>query len=326
MAGFNVDILMATYNGERYICEQIESILHQTYCDWRLLVSDDCSSDHTLELLKQYEKGDSRITVVSQDVRHGGAKENFMFLLSLCDAPYVMFSDQDDVWRKCKIEKSILRIREAEQDFDSHIPLLTFSDMAVVDQGLSPIAPSFMKQGHINPRKTSFVNLLPQNVAAGCTILMNKALVELARRVNDDSRIVMHDWWMMLVGAAFGRVMYIDEPLSLYRQHGDNEIGANHYSPISRVRDQDFMYQQFSMSIEQARLFAQTYHDLMPSRKLKSLDAFIDAGDAKNYISGLWHLAESGCWKQGMRKLGQLAMIAQAVHRNRREASKHDVM
>ena len=94
---------MATYNGERFIAEQIESIQRQSYKNWRLLVSDDCSTDGTLDVVRRYAAEDGRIRIVSEGVKHGGAKENFFSLMTCSDAPYCMFCDQDDVWLPDKI-------------------------------------------------------------------------------------------------------------------------------------------------------------------------------------------------------------------------------
>ena len=110
-----VDILLATYNGEKYVIEQIESILHQTYKNIRLLISDDCSTDDTRQILEQYQKKDNRIEIFFQE-KNLGYIRNFAFLLNQVKNKYYMLSDQDDVWLPEKVEKSIQFLKQNNAD------------------------------------------------------------------------------------------------------------------------------------------------------------------------------------------------------------------
>lgn len=302
---------MATYNGERFLGEQIESIQSQSYGNWRLLISDDCSTDGTLEVVRRYADGDSRIVIVSEGVRHGGAKENFFATMDSSDAPYCMFCDQDDVWLPKKIEKSLAEMRRLEAESSADAPLLVFCDMKVVDEGLSVIYESFEMSSHFDPRRLAFRQLLAHNVAAGCCMMLNRELLNACRR-SDGSGAEMHDWWVMLVASAFGRILFIDEPLSLYRQHGDNEVGANEYSPVDRAKHLGFMVEQFILSTEQARHFKALYGAELSRSNQSALEEFVKAGDEASPISRVLHLVKSGCWKRGARKIGQIVAAASA--------------
>ena len=130
-----IDILLATYNGEKYLRDQIDSILNQTYADFNLIISDDASTDDTVKILEEYKKKDSRITVYIQE-KNIGSNNNFEFLLTKVQNDYYMLSDQDDIWEKEKIEKSVKKIKETNAD-------LVFSDLAVVDANLNIINESF---------------------------------------------------------------------------------------------------------------------------------------------------------------------------------------
>ena len=121
-----VDVLLATYNGEKYLKEQIDSILEQTYSDFRLLISDDGSTDDTRKILEEYKNKDSRIQVFFQESNLGVVK-NFEFLLKKVESKYYMFSDQDDIWKSEKIEKSLNKIQSDNCD-------LVYSDLEVVDE------------------------------------------------------------------------------------------------------------------------------------------------------------------------------------------------
>ena len=130
-----VDVLLATYNGEKYIREQIESILNQTYKNIRLIISDDCSKDNTPEILKEYEKNDNRVELYIQEENLGVVK-NIEFLLGKVKDKYYMLSDQDDVWLPEKIEKSLETLINKNVD-------LVFGDLEVVDQDLKTMYPSW---------------------------------------------------------------------------------------------------------------------------------------------------------------------------------------
>lgn len=130
-----VDVLLATYNGEKYLKEQIDSILNQTYQNINLIISDDNSNDSTRKILEEYKKIDNRIKIYLQDKNLGYIK-NFEFLLTKVESNYYMLSDQDDVWLPEKIEKSMKTLKEKNAD-------LVFGDLEVVDEKLNTIYPSF---------------------------------------------------------------------------------------------------------------------------------------------------------------------------------------
>lgn len=209
-----IDILMATYNGEHFVAEQIESIQAQTYKNWRLLVSDDCSTDGTLDVVRRYAGEDERIGIVSEGVRYGGAKENFFALMAKSDAPYVMFCDQDDVWLPEKVEKSLEALRKLENEHSADKPLLVFCDMKVVDSELSVIHESFEKYQNLDPRRTEFPHVLAQALGAGCTFIMNRTLLSKAYHCSDKAAVDMHDWWVSIIASAFGKIAFVDESLT----------------------------------------------------------------------------------------------------------------
>lgn len=309
----NVDILMATYNGECFVREQIESIQKQTYTNWHLIISDDLSSDETPAVLDELAGKDSRIVVLPNKERWGSAKANFGHLIRSSEASYMMLCDQDDCWLPSKIEESLSAIKLLEDEHGSHVPLLVFCDMKVVDGNLSILHESFEASSNFDPTRLSLRHLIAQNVAAGCCMLFNRATAELFLEAEDSEPMDMHDWWLMLVASAFGHIGYINEPLSLYRQHGSNEVGANDYSPSSRMKNQDFMLMEFLKTTKQADAFTETYAGRLSGRDLEALRCYSSIGRDKSFGAALLHLAKSGCWKKGARKLGQLAMLAKVI-------------
>lgn len=230
-----VCILLATYNGAPYLGEQLASIAAQSHRDWLLYVRDDGSCDATCALLADAAARDPRIRLVEDGLGNLGPCGNFARLLEVVEADYYLFADQDDVWLPDKIAASlaVLRARESEQGRAQ--PLLVFSDLRVTDAGLHTLHPSELRRhgfDRLIARGLGLRDLLAQNIAAGCTLLFNRALRDAARPIPPEA--VMHDWWLALSGLASGGLLYLDQVTLLYRQHGRNQMGAA--GPLTRLR------------------------------------------------------------------------------------------
>lgn len=218
-----VEILLSTYNGEKYIKEQVDSILQQTYMDWHLLIRDDGSTDSTIDIINQYiSKYPDKISLLARD-KNLGSMRSFEQLLNSADATYYMFCDQDDVWLPQKIENALSCIKSIET---SNTPAVVFSDLQVVDEHLQIIHPSFFQNARINPsyllrKETLAVN----NCAAGCTMLFNEEAKKLSLPFGKNA--MMHDAWILLsVLANNGAIKQIQFADILYRQHGKNVCGS----------------------------------------------------------------------------------------------------
>lgn len=231
-----VDILLAIYNGEAFLAEQIESVLAQGFTDWQLLVRDDGSTDESITIVRRYvsQYPDRILLIEDQDIGLGAAG-NFARLMENSRAPYAMLCDQDDVWLPHKIERMLSVIRELEAESTAELPLLVYSDLTVVDQNLEVIQPSFWRYMLIDPVSGSSVNrLLGQNIVTGCASICNRRLVELTLPIPAEA--LMHDWWMALVAATMGRLQCLPEATVLYRQHGKNTLGAKDFGVMSTLR------------------------------------------------------------------------------------------
>lgn len=255
-----IDIVLATYNGERFLAEQIRSIQNNIgYQKWisRLLVIDDGSTDATLKIVKKLSQSDDKITWLKNTSNMHGASNNFAFGLAQTESPYIMLSDQDDVWLADKIQLSIDRIKQLEKEYGS-VPLLVFSDKEVVDEKLQPICSSYFKLRDI-PKDWHLKSeqLCQQNVASGCTMLFNRALVNKAMPIPEQA--YMHDWWLALVANKCGKLDLIDKPLIQYRQHDKNTIGVNERSILSMItrfyQHLKHFEQSFLQIVEQAKAF-----------------------------------------------------------------------
>ena len=221
-----IDVLLATYNGEKYIKEQIDSILKQTYKNIRLIISDDCSTDNTVRILEEYKEKDNRIEIYTQTENLGVVK-NIEFLLKKVENELYMLSDQDDVWLPEKIEKSIKTLKEQNAD-------LVFGDLVVVDKDLNTIYPSFGDFMLLNDKikkyiGTNKINYL-YNCVTGCTVLSKKNLIEKILPFPTTSKYLIHDFWIGLIVSINGKMAYMPEKYIKYRQHGNNEVGTKKVS------------------------------------------------------------------------------------------------
>ena len=222
-----VEILLATFNGEPYLSEQLDSILSQDTQNWHLTASDDGSSDRTVEILDAYAQTyPEKIKRVVSGRQFHNARDHFFWLMEQCDADYIQFCDQDDVWHPDKLRLLQEALEEAEAAYGADTPLLAFSDQAVVDKNLELIAPSMMVLQQQDSRALDYRNLLYQNVVSGCTMAINRPLAKLAACCTDTQQVIMHDWWLALTAARFGKMVYVDRATIDYRQHGDNSVGA----------------------------------------------------------------------------------------------------
>ena len=168
--------------------------------------------------------------------RFGGAKDHFFWLTAQCDADYIAYCDDDDTWRADKLEKLRKAMQDAETRLCSDTPILVFSDQTVTDGELNVISPSLMRYQRQYFEHFDYRSILLQNVVTGGAMMVNRALARLALECVDPSRVIMHDWWMAVVAARFGEIVYIDEPLGAYRQHGSNSVGAKNVGSAGYVR------------------------------------------------------------------------------------------
>ena len=232
-----VDVLLATYNGEKYIREQIESILNQTYKNIRLIISDDCSKDNTPEILKEYEKNDNRVELYIQEENLGVVK-NIEFLLGKVKDKYYMLSDQDDVWKEQKIEKSVEKLKNENLD-------LVFGDLEVVDENLNTLYGSFNKFMKLDRKIEKYIDSYKlqylYNCITGCTIISRKKLIDKILPLPNNSKYMVHDYWMGLMVALNGKIGYIKETYIKYRQHGNNQVGiekkSHKFKELEQVRN-----------------------------------------------------------------------------------------
>lgn len=234
-----IDILLSTYNGEKYIATQLDSILNQTYQQWNLIIRDDGSSDSTRSILNQYQsKCPDKITIIESS-KNIGVIKSFETLLNHSNSAYIMFCDQDDIWLPNKIEITYNAMRELESKHSTSTPIAIHTDLTLINEQGDITHNSFWQFANIRPellnRNLKFLAI--SNSATGCTLMINKALKDIVLPFPE--KVYMHDMLIALKACKHGILHPIYQPTMLYRQHGNNTIGAIQYdyNVLNKIRN-----------------------------------------------------------------------------------------
>ncbi len=276
-----INILMATYNGRRYVAKQVESILNQTYTDFRLIISDDGSTDSTVKILQEYEKKDPRVEIYCHQ-ENTGVIGNFEFLIGKVRSELFMFADQDDVWKPDKIEKTLEKMEKENLD-------LVYTDLEVVDSRLNQLASSYWALKGLDYRikkYNNFESLYLNNFVTGCTMLVKSKWINEFLPLPKNTRYVLHDYWISLVISQNGKIGYLDETTIKYRQHGNNNIGTKTKSEELKNLDEvrnlfiDVKLDHFKVFVENEKKFTSDYYKDL---NRKSLKYYEDLKNVKNF-------------------------------------------
>jgi len=262
-----VQVLLSTYNGQKYLKELMDSVLNQDFPNLEILVRDDGSTDETLRVLEKYS-GSKNVQI--RQGKNLGAVRSFLKLLQLSspDVKYMAFCDQDDVWKEDKVSRAISILEK----YCNNLPVMYCSRVTLVDEKLKILGLS-----QIPGREPAFGNALVQNIATGCTIIINNAARQLILKKLPSSAMI-HDWWIYQVVSAFGKVIYDVESGILYRQHSCNLIGEKSSLFLKwRERTRRFLkYGRIPYVTLQAEEFRKIYGESLPLDKKIILDRFIN--------------------------------------------------
>ena len=251
-----VTILMATFNGGDYIGEQLDSLLNQTYRHWRLVVHDDGSTDNTVAIVNDYGAKDSRITLLTDGVAAAGAARNYLHLLNQTHADLYMFCDQDDIWLPQKVEQMVAAIYPIEQPAMVYANGYFYRSGKVITQKTTTIHPRFLKD-----------SLFFNSGIQGCSIIVNKQLIALLKPFPE--QVAMHDHLLTMAAATLGRISYVDEVLTWYRQHERNVTGNQQVGYFAKICS--FLINGMPVidtrHFNANRAFYERYHSLLTDRQ-----------------------------------------------------------
>jgi glycosyltransferase involved in cell wall biosynthesis len=283
-----IRVLLSTYNGARYLPELLDSVLSQDAPGVTLLVRDDGSTDGTRDILADYAARYASIRVMLGE--NIGVVRSYFALLSepTGDDELVAFCDQDDVWQRDKLSRALAWLRDVSE------PTMYCSRVQVVDDQLdtrsfTPIV-----------RAPAFANALVENIATGCTIVLNSKARALVLRTlpATPNRVLMHDWWLYLVMSGLGKVIVDPEARILYRQHLSNVVGAASGLPRLQMRIRRFVAGDSGSKMRaQATELQECCGNLLTARHRRTLERFL-AGRTR-ISSRLRYALTADVWRQG---------------------------
>ena len=280
-----ITILLATYNGEQYIEEQLQSLFNQTYTEWQLIIRDDHSTDNTPAILNKYQQQyPDKITILPNEGKNLGSILNFNALLQFArTAKYIMFCDQDDRWLPDKIAVTFAKVQALEQEFGSNYPIMVFTNFQYVDEQMNVIEAK--KDFEINTIKNfGYPHLLAQNPVYGCTSIINKALADVIKTI--PAQAENHDHWIALVAAAFGKLYYYNVKPILYRQHGSNISGSFDNDTLQKRIKRIFVnkknFKDAKRKYAMLQIFRERYYNKLNKQQQETLDDFLRLYTDKN--------------------------------------------
>lgn len=261
-----VTVLLTCYRGEKYLPRQLATLRTQTE-SFRALVRDDGSPDGTAALLEEVVRRDERFRLAADHGTHRGAAEGFLSLIRQSEGEFVALCDQDDVWHRAKLWTLRQAMEKAQAQVGEDVPLLVHSDCRVVDAQEKVLHQSLFRHQGWNGKTTALAPLLAQNNVTGCTLMMNRALANLVGKYAPEG-LTMHDWFIALTAAAFGQIVFVDERLMDYRQHGDNAMGASAHGLLRRgaeaLRSPEKVRARLTLAYGNAEAFLWAYDGVLP--------------------------------------------------------------
>lgn len=312
MKGTNTEtihIIMATYNGATYLREQLDSILKSTYSDWKLFIYDDGSNDDTISIVKEYEQRYPKKIKFHPNEKNLGVVHNFLQGVVNSKACYLMFCDQDDVWKEDKILHTYERMKQLEKKEKSSTPIAVFTDAVVVDEALKQVEPSFHRSSKLDTTRLQLNDILMENKMIGCTSMINRPLIELLQTMPLHPRL--HDWWIALVAATFGKLAYLNEPTLYYRQHGNNVVGNVSFIVYLKQRVTSLSKQKKALllTMQQAKDLYEMYEPKLSERSKEIIRAFMNLNQ-KNWVAKRVTLFKYRFYKTGLiRNVGVFLII-----------------
>ena len=259
-----IDILLATYNGSKYLHEQLDSILSQSYENINVIIRDDGSSDNTVMIVEEYEKKDSRVRLLSDNLGNLDFVRNFEELMKNSTSEYLMFSDQDDIWYNNKVETSYKRIKAIEEINGKSCPILVHTNSKIMNYETRTKSLFISDYAKNSSFENSFFNFFVQ----GSTMLINASLKREALPFSKE--VYLHDRYLHLIAEFIGIRSYVDAPTMDYRQHSNNEIGSR-VNVIDKIKNKRY----FNLKDRELLIFLDnTYSTNLDEIKKEKMDTY----------------------------------------------------
>lgn len=294
MSKAQVSVLLSVHGDSIFLKDFLDSLKNQSFRDFVLLCRfDGPPSPAILSLVSGFPSA-----VVLPDQTHYNVISSYQRLLDAAketDTPYFMFADQDDVWHPDKIAWSVRKIMDAESSRPAGTPVLVHTDLRVVDEQLKQIAPSMIRYQCLNPARFSLADIMIQNNVTGCTTIFNRALASLARIPEE---AICHDWYLALIAAAFGTIIFLPESTVDYRQHEDNVYGTVPRKGLLRhFFQRRHLHERVRLTQRQAGAFLDRFRANLSADQTRILQDWSRCLNEASYFKRLGTV-----WRHGFRK------------------------
>ena len=283
----DISVAMATYNGVKYIEEQLFSIINQTFPPKEIIIVDDCSTDNTVEIVRKIQKNHSSIILYNNEVNLGPIN-TFKVAIGKCNFNNVALSDQDDIWESNKLE---ICFQELKKINVKTRPCIVFTDLQMINSNGDLIGSSFWKIQGYNPSKIDLKHILIGNIVTGCTVMMNGCMKnEIAMMPN---KVIMHDYWIALIAFGIGNYKAINQTPIRFRVHENNVTEKSKLNIFERIIlfvnvffDSENIYK--TENILQAEIFFKYYEKSLNLENYKQLKRFIMLKNKNSLIKKLY--------------------------------------
>ena len=302
-----VHIVLASYNGEKFLRQQVETLAAQTYKNLSVEICDDGSSDGTVELAKKLCREYPFLSLHINE-KNLGYVMNFLEGIKRSRADYIMLCDQDDLWMEDKVEITLKAMQEQEER-TKNVPVLVYTDAMNFESETGKDLGSFHENSHLNTKNVYTAHLFMENKCIGCTVMINRFVKEYLEQTPEEIRV--HDWWLALICAHFGKIVYVPMCTLRYRQHGNNMIGGQSFGSYIRSRLQGIARQKnvIRETVTQGQCFEKVFGDRMTEEQRKTAKAFAGLYETNGFVRRI-RLCRYGFWKSGfVRNAGLMFLI-----------------
>lgn len=289
MQNKTVTILMATYNGGGYIKNQLLSLQQQKLSSWKLFIQDDGSSDDTIEIIKDFQRHDPRISLVENTTPRQGAGKNFLSLVKFSNSEYTIFCDQDDIWLENKLSDMVLHA-ETFNMAENKYPSIVYADGYAFSDDTGDIDFSGISHNHATELKGF---LFFNGGYQGCSIMFNQAMVKFLSGYK--GLVYLHDDITSLAAHALGEVHFLPKKLMLYRQHAHAVTGLKKFNDklISKLRSEvNYLLSKKHFMVKES--FFENYRIELTAERERVFRLFIDFGHAQKKLTQLLYLIRGG--------------------------------
>jgi glycosyltransferase involved in cell wall biosynthesis len=283
----NISVALATYNGAKFLYEQLFSIINQTYPPKEIIVVDDFSTDSTVQIIEEVQKDFPFIKLYVNN-QNRGPVTTFEIVISKCNCNYIALCDQDDIWEVNKLELSLSELRAVEEE---NVPSMVFTDLMMIDSVGNLDGKTFWGSQGLNPSKMDFYKTLFLNSVTGCTVIFNRSMKD--ELINIPKGVEMHDYWIALIALGLGNCKPLFISTVKYRAHDNSVTVKDGISYAKRVKkfvrilfglDMDYMENNF----RQANLFLDIYGNRLSNEKRKQLINFIKLNKKSTFIKNIY--------------------------------------